>query len=210
MKLFNMAGAVIALALTFGAASVANANTYTLNLTAGQNGPAPYGSVDVILSAPNTLQYTVTLNNGMGFVDTGSHNAFSFALVGAPALTYVGPAGFTLSTASNGISNSPFGGFDYGLNCSVCVQANNGYHQPLIFTVSAAGLSLASIDFADDYNGNKIRFAADTINQGVTAAVGGSILTSVPETATWGMMMLGLGMVGLGLRIRRRTVTLAA
>jgi hypothetical protein len=203
MKLFNVVGALAALAVSFAAAAPAHAVDYLLNLTDSQAGPGPYGQVSVI-EAGGGLQFTVTLFNGLKFTDTGSHFAFSFSLTGAPAITLTPLAGFTLVTNSDGIANSPFGAFDYGLACSICDPNTGGLAGPLVFTVTGAGATLANIASATNtFNGQLVLFAADAISPtGVTGTVGGG--GPVPEPATWAMMILGFGMIGVGLRMRRR------
>ena len=46
--------------------------------------------------------------------------------------------------------------------------------------------------------------------QGISAAIGTSITSGVPEPATWSMMILGIGLAGAAMRRKRRTLALAA
>ena len=53
-------------------------------------------------------------------------------------------------------------------------------------------------------------FSADIIGGKITGAVGNGATPGVPEPATWAMMILGMGMVGAGMRMRRRPVLATA
>ena len=218
--MIKAAAAAATMAAALGAAGSASALSYVLNLSDAQSSlPTPYGQVDVDQFGVNTLKFTVTLFDGLGFVDTGSHYAFSFDLVGTPEVTFGSvPSGFgfTQTQTAAGFSNSPFGGgFHYALTCTntvgSCKQSTGGYRSPLVFTVASAGLNLNSIDTVNPYQGNPVRFAADTIREtgGVTGAIGGGTLIAVPEPATWAMMIMGFGGVGALIR-RRRTMAATA
>lgn len=212
MNLRNTAIAVASLTGALALAGSANAVIYTLSLTDAQGSlPAPYGQVEVTSPGTGTLNYTVTLFDGLKFTDTGAHYAFSFALVGEPTIGVTAPAGFSLVTNANSIANAPFGGFDYALDCAVtCAPNTGGYAGPLSFTVTGTGLTLASVGTANTWNGNVVRFAADTISQqGVTGTIGGGVPGVVPEPAAWGMMIVGFGMIGGLMRRRRQTGVLS-
>ena len=224
MKFVKLAAAVAALSIA-GVAGAAQATVYNLSDPGGQSGlSGVFGTVEVtqtnaVLPGVNQLDFKVTLNQGLKIVDTGSHYAFSFALDGEPAVTLFAPGVFTLSHSEGGISNSPFSGFDYGINCNAACGpgSNNPITTPITFSIRGSGLTESMLGTADTHNGNTIRFAMDTFQTlnctgSCTAAVGGGILgdvinpnSGVPETATWGMMILGFGMVGMGLRLRRKT-----
>jgi hypothetical protein len=187
-------------------AGAANADIYFLTLTDAQSAlSSPYGQVEVTQGV-DALNFSVTLFDGLKITDTGAHYAFSFSLDGAPSIGFSGPGGFSLFADSNDVANSPFGKFDYGLACSVCQPNTGGYAGPLNFTITGSGLTLASLSTATNtFGGQSVLFAADTIAlTGVTGTIGGGIPGSVPEPATWAMMILGFGMVGAGLRMSRR------
>ena len=208
MMRMRIVGALAALAVS-AVALPASAATYFLNLTDAQTGLAtPYGQVEVT-EGTNALNFVVTLFDGLKFTDTGmGHSAFTFSLTGAPVVTYSVPTGFTFIRSPDAVQNSPFSYFDYGVTCSDnCRPNDGGYAGPLSFSIGGAGLTLASLAAATGtFNGQTVLFAADTIStQGITGAIGGGTLGgSVPEPATWAMMILGMGMVGMGLRLRRR------
>jgi hypothetical protein len=205
MKLLKIAGVLAALAFSV-AATPASALTWFLNSSVAQSGlPAPYAQVDVTQGV-NSLNFTVTLFDGLKFVDTGAHQAFAWNLTaGAPAITLgTAPAGFALVSSPNGIDMSPYLAFDYGLSCNEPACGNGGsgaFTGPLIFTINGTGLTLAMLDVTAQGN----RFAADTLAVGgATGTISGGTPGTVPETATWAMMIIGFGMVGMGLRLRRR------
>ena len=141
MKLFKIAGAFAALAVSMAVAAPANATIWLLNLTDAQSAlPAPYGQVEVTQGV-NALNFTVTLFDGLKFTDTGmAHSAFTFSLAGAPVVGYSGPAGFTFIRNPDMVQNSPFAFFDYAVTCSdTCRPSDGGYAGPLSFTITGAG-----------------------------------------------------------------------
>lgn len=211
MKLVKYAGALAALSVSLGVSSAASADTYLLNVSQAQSAlPAPYGQVDVTESGAGQLSFTVTLFDGLTFVDTGAHHMFTFSLDGVGAVTFGGLASGLTGGGSSGagnVSNSPYGGFDFYVNCGSPACSNGGsgsYAGPLTFTVDAAGLTLANLGAGS----SGYLFAADTLapgRSGVTGTIaGGTPVPGVPEPATWAMLILGFGMVGAGLRLRRQ------
>ena len=210
MKLFRVAGAIAALAVSMALAAPASATVWLLNMTDAQSGlTSPYGQVEVT-EGVNALNFTVTLFDGLKFTDTGQgHSAFTFSLAGAPVVGFSGPAGFSFFRSPDMVQNSPFAYFDYAVTCSdTCRPSDGGLAGPLSFTITGTGLTLASLATATGtFAGQTVLFAADTISQtGVTGAIGGGPLAGgVPEPATWAMMILGFAMVGTGLRLRRRS-----
>lgn len=81
-------------------------------------------------------------------------------------------------------------------------RTTGGEYAPTQYTISA--LSTFSGSVLDGFSAmavknNGIGVGTPTMNVGQVAVPGG-----VPEVATWGMMIMGLGMVGAGLRLRRR------
>jgi hypothetical protein len=211
MQLRSLAIGAASLVGALTLAGTASADIYFLNLTEAQSAlPAPYGQVEVTQGGAGALNFTVTLFDGLKFVDTGAHFAFTFSLDGAPAISLTSaPAGFTLTSGAGTIANAPFTGFDFGLNCGdpACgAGGSSSFTGPLNFTVSGTGLTLSMLGTADTFNGNVVRFAADTIAVGgATGTIGGGVPGIVPEPATWAMLILGFGMVGAGMRMRRRS-----
>ena len=211
MKLFRIAGALAALAVTFAVAAPANAvntETFTFNISGASDnlGAPPYGTVTVTENG-GALDFVVTLAAGFLFhTSPNQHDAFAFNLVGSPAITYSNmTSGFFAAIPGSGeppFTQSPFGDFQYAIDCS-CAQGLAG---PLSFTVSAGSpLTLASLSSLL-YNGQNLYFSADVLQTatGFTGNIGATLGGGVPEPATWAMMILGFAMVGMGLRLRRR------
>jgi hypothetical protein len=188
MKRF-LAGGLAALAL--GVTTQAHATTYLLDMSqtfgnvSDPSAANNYGTVTVTQAASNELEFVVTLAAGFNFVDTGSHEAFSFALKGDPAITLSGvplatskngETGFSLASSDNNIANAPFKDFDYALACSDLCDPNGGGYKgnttnpngdsTLTFYVTAKSgdLTTSMIDFATStYDKSQIAFAADVI-----------------------------------------------
>ena len=211
MKLLRIAGALAAMAVSMAVAAPASATIWLLNMTDAQGALAsPYGQVEVTDAGGGSLNFTVTLFDGLKFTDTGvAHSAFTFSLAGAPVVTPSGlPSDYSFTRNPDMVQNSPFAYFDYAVTCmDSCRPSDGGRAGPLSFTITGAGLTLASLASATGtFGGQTVLFAADTISTaGVTGAIGGGpIAGGVPEPATWAMMIIGMGMVGMGLRLRRR------
>jgi hypothetical protein len=190
--------ALAASALVLGAAGAANATQYLLQYS-DAFGTGSFGTVDVTGDA-NDLHFVINVAPGL-IVDTGSHFSVAMNLSGS-GFAYVGPAAFTLSGPA-AISNSPFTGFNLGLNCVSCGNgASNPYGSSLTFDITGTGLGVLA---ADNYQGHAINFAVDVVRgDGVTGVVGGGLGGAVPEPATWGLVILGFGGAGAALRSSRR------
>ena len=220
MKLRGMAVA-LALALGSVAAGSASAATYYLNDGGGAFGDQAFGTVTVTGSATD-LHFDVLLNSPFQFITTGSHVTFAGNLGGTiGGLVVLGSdnvnsTNFTFSsTLTPTIPDSPFGGFDFSLDCKTgsssapCGQNGGGGHpfgNELIFDISGTGLSVLP---ATPDGSKPIYFAADIVNTtngntGVVGATGSN--AGVPEPATWGLMIAGFGAIGAAMRQRRRAV----
>jgi hypothetical protein len=153
------------------------------------------------------LHFVIDVSPGF-IVDTGGHFAVAMNLSGSGFALAGAPAGLTLSTGT--ISNSPFSGFNIGVNCDAPACGNGGSGpypaSPLTFNITGIGLAVLA---ANDYQGHTINFAVDTL-QPPTGVVGGGLGGAVPEPATWGLMILGFGAVGGAIRARRRPAPTAA
>jgi len=191
---------VAASALVLGAAGAASATQYLLQYS-NAFGTGNFGTVDVTGSSTD-LQFVINVSPNE-IVDTGSHYAVAMNLSGSGFALVGAPTGFSLSTGS--ISNSPFSGFNIGVNCDAPACGNGGSGpypaSPLTFHITGTGLGVLD---ADPYNGHTINFAVDILAP-PTGVVGGGLGTpGVPEPATWGLMILGFGGVGSTLRASRR------
>lgn len=210
MKLLKVGAALAGLALAF-AASAANAIIYDLNQNNIGGGVTKYGEVNVTQNGLG-LNFVVTLIPGVTFHTGGSHTSFAFDLVGTPSVTFSNVTGLGAGFTTGGpgsFPNSPFGAFEYGLNCN-CGQGNDPpVPGPLSFTIMPTnGVTLLTLEAGTD----GIMGAADLQAAGIggaTGAIGWGGTTSVPEPATWAMLIMGFGMVGAGMRMRRRGALLA-
>lgn len=205
--------ALAAVTLAFGATSSAQAASELFNLSvvdpAAGLGSGPFGSVTVTEDA-GALDFLVSLNSGFK-IHKGNfnHSGFAFSLSGDPAITISAlTSGFSQSAGSS-FSEPPFGSFNYALACTGCGPGyGGGSSGPLSFKVTpnSGSLTLASLGF-NVVSGQNIYFTSDIVNSdGMTGNVG-AVLSAVPEPATWGMLIFGLGLVGAVLR--RRTGGLA-
>ena len=151
------------------------------------------------------------------FHDGGNHTSFAFDLVGAPAVNFSAITGFGSGFTSGGPSSfgdSPFGNFEYGLSCN-CDQGNDAdVPGPLHFTIKPTNnTTVLALDGHTTAGYPQIFAAADLRNTnpgGSTGAIGAVLVAApevqngVPEPGTWAMLILGMGMVGGALRMRRR------
>ena len=119
MKTHALLGAALGLALSFGAAGMANATVYTFTEDGctGTCGTGPFGTVTVTPdgSLANTLDFLVQLSGTETFHDTNDsqHHALTFDMVGNPTITISGLGSpFTINGSQSAGSNSsaPFGG----------------------------------------------------------------------------------------------------
>ena len=74
------------------------------------------------------------------------------------------------------------------------------YSQPGYGSIAGFALNGDAIDFTGPY---------DNSTPSYFAFRDGALVTGVPEAATWGMMILGMGLVGAALRTRRRGIVIA-
>jgi hypothetical protein len=173
--------------------------------------PADFGSITISqASVGANVVFDIDLNPGYFFQKSTGHNAFVFNP--SFAFTYVTPlqTSFTALTASD--VNAPFGTFTQGLDYS----GSNGVLQTLDFALAVGSTfdlsTLGKGNFAESSappNGfTAAFFSADIQGQSNgkggfnTGDVGADILIhpnpvgSIPEPATWAMMLLGFAGVG--------------
>jgi hypothetical protein len=204
MKMFKFAGAFAAAALVMGMASAASAVTYDLNQSAAFPNGVTYGVVTLTQNGAN-VDVNVTLSAGYNFVRTGNHDSFTFNTNDASyGVTSINETGWTAFKPGG---NPSFGSFTDGLECTAVGCQNGGAGQqagPLTFTITNTALA----NFVNNDSG--YIFSADIIGGQLTGAVGNGLTPGVPEPATWAMMILGMGMVGAGMRMRRRPVHVVA
>jgi hypothetical protein len=194
---------------------------------------SPFGTVTVTEVDAFNVRVQLDLASPYQMVDTGSHEAFTFNLLDAvnSTVTILSPNTGDKPVVYEGAgayTNSPFGDFTNAFKC--CGPgSNNPVVTPFTFNVfNAGGISFAGANYALDANGkltglgsgNRFAsndggwwFAVDTLGSSAPASytrvLGGrdafaSVLTAVPEPATWAMMLIGFGSIGALLRRSRR------
>lgn len=216
----RFAVAASALAISLAAASAAGATTVISDLTVngasgGLNVSAPYGKVTVD-DAGGTLAFTVDLTNGLVFRNApdGNHWSFGFdlnvATGGIGSITDNGTGTFTVQSGSHNFS--PFGSFNYVLECDSCSTGYNANSPTQLKFVVTAPTTLTVNSIIANGSGNF--FAADVADSnGSTGNVGATGFRppgGIPEPATWAMMLMGFGGLGAVLRTQRRQRALAA
>src|SRR5258708_12685338 len=122
MKTHALLGAALGLALSLGAAGMANATVYTFTQDGctGTCGTGPFGTVTVTPdgSLANTLDFLVQLSGTETFHDTNDsqHHALTFDLVGNPTITISGlPPPFPIHATHSAATtpSHPFPPFPY-------------------------------------------------------------------------------------------------
>ena len=211
LNLLALAGAMLV-----SQPAVAAVATFTFSVDGSTNtvlGSAPYGTVTVTENA-GKLDFVQTLTGGFRIHDgNANHNAFAFSINSNPAVIISNlTAGFVAVSpdAGTSVTAPPFGTFLTAIDCAAACGSgfSGGFAGPLTFTVQAAGgLSLASLGF-NTVSGNNIYFASDLIiSNGNTGNVGALRNPgAVPEPATWAMMLVGFGAMGVSMRRRRSLV----
>jgi len=227
---FFAAGAAVA-ALLAGASGASAAIVIGYSETATPPAAANYTSGTVVTSNGFTI---TSISAGQGsnpfsLLSDDLETSFS-GTKGAKLYVFVTDMGITAPTGPTGdvVFTSSFTENTLNPNWTVneytYVDTSNG-----MFTTPAAG-ALSSFDFnsANTASGHvgpspivvdkTVPFGSPysvteeyVITAGGAGTVNGTIdLSAVPEPATWAMMLLGVGMVGAGLRSSRRGVSLAA
>ena len=73
------------------------------------------------------------------------------------------------------------------------------------FTINSGALDQATLTLASVLPGVASIVVNGSVVNGTGGSYGGAVnIAPIPEPATWAMMILGMGMVGFGLRLRRR------
>jgi hypothetical protein len=147
-----------------------------------------------------------------GLIQSGS-NALGAAPPGDATL-YMSVVGGGMTTMSAGVGNV-ITGLSFFMGSPDAYNAVSFYNgATLLQTLTGAQFNGAPAN-GDQSVGQRVSFTG--LGTNVTSVVFSSEANSfefdrviatvapVPEPATWGMMILGMGMVGLGLRMRRRT-----
>ena len=190
--------------------TVSRADTYaiTSDHCTGGCGTGPFGYVTVTDLGSGTLDFTVALINGNGFVNTGFDASFGFNLNADPTITYSnltpgwiveGPSSPGLVEAVGSLHMDGTGFFEYGVLWGL-QGGGNATAGPLHFTITATGLDLSDLQA----NALGQYFGIDIISgtTGNTGAVDVSSLTPVPEPST--LLLMGSALLGIGASVRNR------
>ncbi len=182
----------------------------------GLNGNGHYTYLDV----------SVQLASGFRFIDTGSHELFSYNLSQPSAVTvsFVDPSKFQTFSGAPG-SNPPFGpSFSNAVTCTLAYGcgANPGGSpgNVLLFKITDNPGGPDGIEVGPPINAatNLVNqlvstsygwwFAADVANgNGNTGAIGARdfvVFTAVPEPETYTLMVAGLALLGFAARRRKQ------
>jgi len=137
----------------------------------------------------------------------GTDSAFSFEIDSNPVVTAASVGAFT-APATNGtgaaatiVSARFYSAGGGGFNLFGSGDFLFGYLGPQLFSGSGTAPTILTGTFA--------LTSADIGRVGSGVLTISSATAAVPEPATWGLMLAGFGMVGAGLRSRRRSVTFA-
>ncbi len=190
MTVVNKLGrAALAAAFLVGAAvapSAASAVTITFGGTSATNGTASWGL---------NFGDSATFGGGVSTLGAFTHS-FDFSI------DYLSNASSTVTSILLGGDDIDFTSIDIdgssytGCNDGVfpCTSADS-------FKIDALALGLGAHTIT--VNGNRIG------GSGAASYSGTLEVAAVPEPATWGMLILGFGLVGAGMRSRKRQVVLA-
>lgn len=152
--------------------------------------------------------YDVTISGDTGLAPGARFAILDFAgLVGLPTVSMAGWSVFSVSGALPSPTNTlqdpstP----DIGLVWSGdAFHTTDGPYADTIFTITALS-AFGPFTRLDGYAGTTVVNSGN--NLGTQVVSQGLIdVPAVPEPATWAMMILGMSMVGMGLRLRRRVL----
>ncbi len=217
--------AVLALccgALTPGAMAALVTYNLTVNGCSVGCNVLPAGTITVEQLVADNLQVTVQLGSDYSFraANDPNHHGLVFNLAGNPVVVISNIiSGDTTSqtwalSQAGTFNNSPFGLFEYALECTTCSPGMAGVTtRSLSFNLQASGLTLASFTATNSNSGNTF-FAVDVVGKSSVAGLGqtgniGALQGSsngVPEPSTYVFTSAGL----LALAWRRHSGKAAA
>ncbi|KQS04445.1 hypothetical protein ASG11_09440 [Sphingomonas sp. Leaf357] len=182
----NKMNALLAATMIAGAAIAlpASATTYVVSQTIGAGGVTGTITTDNTIgtiSTANITAFNLTLNDGTTTFNLTNSNGQ--VLVADSALTATGSGLFFNYSAASGLA---------------LFQAPTIGSSVTYFCLQVSGcFNPASIP------GQGLRITGGYLNNTKTGNVQFASVAAVPETATWGMMILGFGMIGAAVRSRK-------
>ena len=147
--------------------------------------PTGGGSVDLAGNYPGSIFQIFSVPQGTFNVD--------FYMAGNP------DGGDPLKTLRAFVTNSAFDltSYDFSFNTTGFSKTNMGW-------------TLEQFSFTNPISGNiQLQFVGTNDNTPYGAVIGGISIAAVPEPATWAMLILGFGGIGMMLRGNRRRALVA-
>lgn len=156
---------------------------------------------------------TITISGNFGGVFAGQNfdpQAATFTLLTDEGTNVLLGASYeaTSLTAGSTLNGQPFNfvfqgsGYYFGQLLSG-LDNTVGQGNEILFNYGLRGFRGSSTDFQTNAGTVRITSGTDI----VTTITPGAATAAVPEPATWSLMLLGVGMVGAGLRSRRRNTS---
>jgi len=218
--------AVLSFAGAANASTIYNFKLDTTDASGELGGVTDAGTIQVTDTGTD-LFFDITLDNGFEFRHAPDDNHHTFVLQSNTG--HVSFSGFNhpyfFQAVGTPFSDPPFGAaWNNAVECTHDQQAtgNGCSNGPKAGNPTTMKFKVAGITFSNlvptTYGSKKIYFATDLVGSmgiysGKTANVGatwdGVPVFGVPEPTTWGLMIVGFGFMGAGLR-RRRAALVAA
>ncbi|HEY5290442.1 MAG TPA: PEPxxWA-CTERM sorting domain-containing protein [Caulobacteraceae bacterium] len=227
MKLFNLlALSAIAGASLLSAANAAPTTAYMFGFTPSGSQQLVLNGGAIVLNATATGWYanTGTGNGGSNYIvgncsvspcgDSGDgeyrdYFVFDLSNVDVPITS----ASLSIGNPSNGFGGSPADYTSWDVTTALASLTSGGGGLAAYGDLGS-GVMYASTAVGAGDNGTQVSIVLDSAaitalnaDLGSQFAIGGALSTTVPEPATWGLMLAGVGAVGFALRRRGKIAT---